>query len=409
MIKPLPACDALGGTRTPAFWSVGVGGSSRSVRRGPCAGRTFHSSQSWAGVVQRLGSSIGSSRRRTALNLDRPFFRPDLSQVHVDRAGVMRCRRSLLPLLSAAAGSGAAARECLRWRTTFGAEWGYGRYRDVEGLDRLWHRTRWQGSSSAWCTCGGRTPGDRAQGASGPLALRGPRPGLRARCSARSSLPRWLDTWRRERFKRCRVSGRPCARRARWVEVTPSRPECQPSSRRAYCWPTHHERVKCATTAARIDPRRFRIVAVRGVGSQRGRRLRSSVSVPCSSNSIARAYIVPDPVGASSGLSDRRFRPVGLWGERISEEVAGRFPSSVSTTTRASSVSSCIPNNLARTSARMTISPFCEPRSGRLRNRKDRAGAFCRSAVPGEGESWRPDPGTSAYDRCVRWGCVLEE
>jgi hypothetical protein len=51
---------------------------------------------------------------------------------------------------------------------------------------------------------------------------------------------------------------------------------------------------------------------VRGAGSQRGRRLRSSVSVPCSSNSIARAYIVPDPVGASSGLSDRRFRPVGL-------------------------------------------------------------------------------------------------
>src|SRR6185312_14039372 len=47
-------------------------------------------------------------------------------------------------------------------------------------------------------------------------------------------------------------------------------------------------------------------------GPQRGRRLRSSVSVPCSSNSIARAYIVSDPVGASSGLSDRRFRPVGL-------------------------------------------------------------------------------------------------
>jgi hypothetical protein len=55
-----------------------------------------------------------------------------------------------------------------------------------------------------------------------------------------------------------------------------------------------------------------RIVAVRGAGSQRVRRLRSSVSVPCSSNSIARAYIVPDPVGANSGLSDRRLRPVGL-------------------------------------------------------------------------------------------------
>ncbi len=155
-----------------------------------------------------------------------------------------------------------------------------------------------------------------------------------------------------------------------------------------------------------------------GARFQRGRRLRSSVSVPCSSNSIAREYIVPDSEGVSSGLSDRRSCPVGLRGERRSEEVAGQFPSSVPTatfpssvptTTRASSVSSCIPSNLARTSARMTISPCCELYPGRLRNRKDRTGAFCRSAVPSKVESWRPDPGTSAYARCVRWDCVLEE
>ena len=48
-----------------------------------------------------------------------------------------------------------------------------------------------------------------------------------------------------------------------------------------------------------------------GALGQRGRRLRSSVSVPCSSNSIARAYTVPDPEGVSPGLSDRRSRPAG--------------------------------------------------------------------------------------------------
>jgi hypothetical protein len=170
-----------------------------------------------------------------------------------------------------------------------------------------------------------------------------------------------------------------------------------------------HERVTYAAAAAKIGPRGFRIVAVRGAGSQRVRRLRSSASVPCSSSSIARAYIVPDPVSASSGLCDRRLRPAGLRGERISEEAAGQFPSPVPTTTRASSVSSCIPNNLARTSARMTMSPCCELCSGRLLNRKDRAGAFCHPAVPGDEESWRPDPGTSAYARCVRCDCVLEE
>jgi hypothetical protein len=34
--------------------------------------------------------------RRPALIADRPFFRPDISRVGADRAGVMRCRRSLL-------------------------------------------------------------------------------------------------------------------------------------------------------------------------------------------------------------------------------------------------------------------------------------------------------------------------
>jgi len=68
-----------------------------------------------------------------------------------------------------------------------------------------------------------------------------------------------------------------------------------------------------------------------------------------------------------------------------------------------------MPSNLARTSARMTMSPCCEFGLGRLRNRKDRAGAFHRSAIPGEEEIGRPDPGTSAYAWCVRWDCFLEE
>jgi hypothetical protein len=48
-----------------------------------------------SGAVQRLGYSLGYSRGGTALILDRLLFRPDISPVATDRAGVMRCRRSL--------------------------------------------------------------------------------------------------------------------------------------------------------------------------------------------------------------------------------------------------------------------------------------------------------------------------
>jgi hypothetical protein len=78
------------------FRSVGVGGSSRIVRCGPRAGPTFRSCQPGAGVVQRLGSSIGSSRGGTALFLARPFFRPDISQLGADLGSVMRYCWSLL-------------------------------------------------------------------------------------------------------------------------------------------------------------------------------------------------------------------------------------------------------------------------------------------------------------------------
>ena len=69
--------------------------SSRTVRCGLCAGPTFHSCPPGTGVVQRLGSSIGSSRGGTALILDCLLFRPDISPVATHRASVMRCRRSL--------------------------------------------------------------------------------------------------------------------------------------------------------------------------------------------------------------------------------------------------------------------------------------------------------------------------
>ena len=88
---PCVTCSSAHGT---TLYSVGVGGSSRSVLCGPCAGRTFHSCQPAARVVQRLGSSIGSSHGRTASIRDRPFFRPGIRSVGADRASVMRCHRS---------------------------------------------------------------------------------------------------------------------------------------------------------------------------------------------------------------------------------------------------------------------------------------------------------------------------
>ena len=54
------ACDPL------THRSVGVGGSSRTVHGGP-RWPTFHSCQPGAGLVQRLGSSIGSSHALLAL------------------------------------------------------------------------------------------------------------------------------------------------------------------------------------------------------------------------------------------------------------------------------------------------------------------------------------------------------
>ena len=74
----------------------GVGKPSRTVWCGLCAGPIFHSCPGASGAVRRLGYSLGYSREAAALILDRLLFRPDISQVHVDRAGVMRCRRSLL-------------------------------------------------------------------------------------------------------------------------------------------------------------------------------------------------------------------------------------------------------------------------------------------------------------------------
>ena len=59
----------------------------------------FHSCQPGASIVQRLGSSIGSSCARTALILDRPFFRPEYAKwariVRALCAVTGRCRQRL--------------------------------------------------------------------------------------------------------------------------------------------------------------------------------------------------------------------------------------------------------------------------------------------------------------------------
>jgi len=60
------------------------------------AGPTFQRCPHRTGVVQRLGNSIGYSRCARGISPDRPFFRPDISPVGLDRASVMRCHRSLL-------------------------------------------------------------------------------------------------------------------------------------------------------------------------------------------------------------------------------------------------------------------------------------------------------------------------
>ena len=48
----------------PNLLTVGLGTSSRTVRRGPCAGPTFQGCSSEAGVVRRHGSRFGSSQAR---------------------------------------------------------------------------------------------------------------------------------------------------------------------------------------------------------------------------------------------------------------------------------------------------------------------------------------------------------
>ena len=133
------------------------------------------------------------------------------------------------------------------------------------------------------------------------------------------------------------------------------------------------------------------------VVSRSVRRLRSSVSVPCASNSIARTSPRPDPEDAGPGPDDREPEPPGPRGERMSGGATVREPLPVPTTTHASSVRSCIPSSLARTCARMTMSSCCRACAERLRRRKERAAAAGPSPVLGEGLSSRPDPGTRSY------------
>lgn len=141
---------------------------------------------------------------------------------------------------------------------------------------------------------------------------------------------------------------------------------------------------------------------------ERDCRLRSSVSVPCWSNSIARANSDPDPADASLGLDDRRARPLDSRGERINGKT-GRSPFSVPTTTRASRVRICIPSSLARTRARMTMSPCCGSLSRLRRSRKVRVGDRWPSLAPGGGGSGRPDPDTRTYLGGVRREDAPEE
>jgi hypothetical protein len=71
-----------------------VGTSSRTVRYGLYAGPTFHSCPYLSGVIQRLGSSIGSSRCGRGVGCDRPFS--------VCLFGVIRSKRGWMPCVSVA-------------------------------------------------------------------------------------------------------------------------------------------------------------------------------------------------------------------------------------------------------------------------------------------------------------------
>jgi hypothetical protein len=57
---------------------------------------TFVGCGGWRSLAANGNSGASRGHGGAALILDRLLFRPDISQVHVDRAGVMRCRRSLL-------------------------------------------------------------------------------------------------------------------------------------------------------------------------------------------------------------------------------------------------------------------------------------------------------------------------
>ena len=104
---------ALSPARTPAPSArredLLIRGSGHSVQNRPLRSVCWADIQRCShktGVVQRLGNSIGYSRCARGIGPDRPSFRPGVSRVGADRASVMRCRRSLLlllsPLLSAA-------------------------------------------------------------------------------------------------------------------------------------------------------------------------------------------------------------------------------------------------------------------------------------------------------------------
>jgi hypothetical protein len=94
--QPASELGALGGTRTP---NLLIRKSGQAVQNRPSrswAGPIFQSCPPASAAVRRLGNSVGNSRGGTALIRDRLLFRPGISQVGVDRASVMRCRRSLL-------------------------------------------------------------------------------------------------------------------------------------------------------------------------------------------------------------------------------------------------------------------------------------------------------------------------
>jgi hypothetical protein len=128
------------------FRSVGVGTSSRTVRRGPCAGPAFHLCPHGAGVVRRLGNGAGDSCGGAASILDlplRPEHIPSWCRSYENHAlppGRCRLPMGAAVAVAVAVGAGAARRLSREQRATTLLA------RGVSGLARIVRQVQAKGS-----------------------------------------------------------------------------------------------------------------------------------------------------------------------------------------------------------------------------------------------------------------------